>query len=162
MTYPSSMLQGKLPSEPPKSLTMSTQQITIELPEPVIRQLMRIAAATQQSIETLVTQSVLSNLPPSVENAPPELQVEFLAMQTLEMEDLLAIAHTQVSPSQRDRHIELLQKNEAAQISVDERQELASLRQAADHLMLRKAYAWSLLRWRGQRLPSLADLPIPV
>ena len=43
---------------------MSSQQITIELPEAVMRQLMRIAAATQQPIEALVTQSVLSNLPP--------------------------------------------------------------------------------------------------
>ncbi|WP_008316918.1 hypothetical protein [Leptolyngbya sp. PCC 6406] len=141
---------------------MLTQQITIELPEPVMRQLMRIAAATQQSIETLVAQSVLGNLPPSAENAPPELQkTELLAMQALSTDELLTIVQAQTHPAQSDRHTELLQKNETAQLSAEETQELTALRQAADHLMLRKAYAWSLLRWRGHKLPKLADLPTP-
>ncbi len=89
---------------------MLTQPITIELPEPVMRQLMRIAAATHQPIETLVAQSVLSNLPPSVDNAPPELQADLLAMQTLSTEDLLAIAQAQQEQAQCDRHTDLLQK----------------------------------------------------
>jgi hypothetical protein len=42
-------------------------------------------------------------------------------------------------------------------LSGEERQELTGFREAADQLMLRKAYAWSLLRWRGQRVPSLDD-----
>ncbi len=140
---------------------MSNRQITIELPEPVLRQLTRIAAATHQSIETLVAQSVLSNLPPSVDNAPPELQADLLAMQVLSTEDLYAIAQVQIEPAQHNRHTELLQKNESDQLTPEERQELSALRQAADHLMLRKAYAWSLLRWRGQKIPALSDLPIP-
>jgi hypothetical protein len=32
------------------------------------------------------------------------------------------------------------------------------LRQKADQLMLRKAYAYVLLKWRGHRLPTLAEL----
>ena len=140
---------------------MVTQQITIELPEPVMRQLTRIAAATHQSIETLVTQSVLSNLPPSTDNAPPELQADLLAMQELSTEELYAIAQAQAETAQHERHTELLQKNEADQLSPKERQELSALRQSTDHLMLRKAYAWSLLRWRGQKIPALADLPVP-
>ncbi|MBE9114023.1 hypothetical protein IQ273_32155 [Nodosilinea sp. LEGE 07298] len=141
---------------------MSTQQITIELPEPVMRQLMRIAAATHQSIEALVAQSVLSNLPPSVDNAPPELQTDLLSMQGLSVKELYTIAQTQTEPIQYNRHTELLQKNAANQLTPAERQELSALRQSADHLMLCKAYAWSLLRWRGQKIPALADLPVPV
>ncbi|MEQ8539288.1 MAG: hypothetical protein RIB93_17765 [Coleofasciculus sp. D1-CHI-01] len=71
---------------------MTTQRVTIELPEPVFRQLARIAQATQQSVEVLAAQSVVSNLPPSVENAPLELQPELLKMQTFSIEELLAIA----------------------------------------------------------------------
>lgn len=142
-------------------VAMSTQQITIEQPETVIRQLMRIAAATQQSIETLVAQSVLNNLPPSTENAPPELQGELLLMQTLGTEELLAIAQAQAEPAQSHRHAELLHRNEEGQLSSAEQQELTYLRQTADKLMLRKAYAWALLRWRGQKLPKLTDLPTP-
>ncbi|WOD41701.1 hypothetical protein [Nodosilinea sp. E11] len=138
-----------------------SMQVTIELPEPVIRQLRQIAAATQQSIEALVAQSVLSNLPPSAENAPLELQAELLAMQTLSTDELLAIAQAQAEPAQWHRHSEFLEQNQEGQLSLDERQELTDLRQIADQLMLRKAYAWALLRWRGQKLPKLEDLPTP-
>ena len=137
------------------------QPITIELPESVMRQLLRMAAATQQSIETLVAQSVLSNLPPSAENAPPEIQAELLAMQTLSTDELLAIAQAEAEAAQWYRHSELLEQNQEGQLSLDEGQELTDLRQTADQLMLRKAYAWALLRWRGQKLPKLKDLPTP-
>jgi hypothetical protein len=63
-----------------------------------------------------------------------------------------------VEPRQHDRHVELLRKNEDEHLIPEERQELTALREAADQLMLRKAYAWSLLRWRGQRIPSLEAL----
>lgn len=139
---------------------MTTQRVTIELPEPVFRQLVRIAQATCQPIEALVTQSVLSNLPPSVENAPSELQPELLNLQSLDDEQLLGVAQAQVDPTQHERHTELLEKNSEGELTQAEQQELVTLRQAADRLMLRKAYAWSLLKWRGRRVPSLKELPI--
>jgi predicted transcriptional regulator len=134
---------------------MHSQQITIELPEMILRQLTRLAEATHQSVESLVSQSVMSNLPPTTDTAPPELQQEFLMMQTLSIEGLKAIAQAQVEPGQHDRHVELLRKNEDDRLLLEERQELTALREAADQLMLRKAYAWSLLRWRGQRMPAI-------
>ena len=68
---------------------MTTQRVTIDLPEAVFQQLVRIAEATHQPVEVLVAQSVMSNLPPAVENASPELQPEFLRMQGLTNEELL-------------------------------------------------------------------------
>jgi hypothetical protein len=139
---------------------MTTQPVTIQLPEPIFRQLVRIAEATHQSLEALVAQSVISNLPPSTENAPAELQPELLRMQTLSIEELQAIAQAQAEPSQHERHLSLLKKNEEESLTSDERQELAALRLAADTLMLRKTYAWAMLRWRGHRIPSLQELPV--
>jgi hypothetical protein len=141
---------------------MTSAQITISLPEPVLRQLMRISAATNQSLESLITQSVLSNLPPSTDNAPAELQPELLEMQTLSISELRMIAQSQIDPVQQDRHTELLLQNTDNQIASAEQQELSNLRQAADHLMLRKAYAWSMLRWRGARIPALEELSVPL
>lgn len=83
-------------------------------------------------------------------------------MQNLTNEELLAIAQAQVEPIQHESHTELLAKNVESLLTPEERQELSSLRQASDHLMLRKAYAWSLLRWRGQRIPTLKELPLPL
>jgi hypothetical protein len=141
---------------------MTTLQVTLELPESVIRQLTRIAEATQQSLEALIAQSLVSNLPPSAENMPPAMQAELLTMQTLSIEELIAIAHAQVDPTSHNRHIELLEKNQEGLINSSEQQELADLRQTADRLMLRKAYAWSVLRWRGDRIPPLKELTAPL
>jgi len=141
---------------------MTTQQVTIELPEPIFRQLVRIAEATHQPLETIVAQSVINNLPPSADNAPVELQSELLRMQSFSTDELLGVAQSQVEPEQHHRHTELLARNEEGLLTLEERQELAALRQASDLLMLRKAYAWSLLRWRGQRIPALREIPVPL
>ena len=139
---------------------MTTQQITIDLPSPIFHQLARIAKATQQSVETLAAQSVVSNLPPSVDNAPLEIQAELLQLQTLDTEQLLTIAQTEIDPDQHHRCVELLEKYQDEKLTPEERRELAELRQTADRLMLRKAYAWSVLRWKGHRIPALKDLPV--
>jgi hypothetical protein len=49
---------------------MTTQRITIELPESIFYRFVQIAEATHQPLEDLIAQSVVSNLPPSAENAP--------------------------------------------------------------------------------------------
>jgi hypothetical protein len=107
---------------------MTTQRVTIDLPEAVFRQLVRIAEATHQSVEVLVAQSVMSNLPPSVDNASPELQPEFLRMQGLTNEELRTVAQSQAEPHQYERQAELLAKNEADLLTLEERQELIALR----------------------------------
>lgn len=140
---------------------MTTQSITIELPEPVFHQLARIAALLQQPIEAVIAQSVLSNLPPSIEAAPLELQPELLAMQGFGHEELRRIAQSQVAPDQVQRHTELLEGNAAGRLTLTEQKELVGLRRDIDRLMLRKAYAWKILRWRGERIPTLDELPVP-
>jgi hypothetical protein len=140
---------------------MTTQHITIELPEQVIRQLTQIAEATQQSVESLITQSIVGNLPPSANHAAPETQMALLRLQTLNIEELLAIAQAQVEPSQNQRHEQLLLQNQDDRLTPEEQQELTLLRQASDQMMLQKAYAWSVLRWRGYRVPTLKELVAP-
>ncbi|BAZ14702.1 hypothetical protein NIES4071_65460 [Calothrix sp. NIES-4071] len=132
---------------------MATQKVTVELPLAIFEQFTRIASATQQSIEVLVAQSIASNLPPTPDNAPVEMQVELLQMQTLSGAELLSIAQSQIPTEQQQRHLELLEKNQTdGELTLAERQELNDLRIAADRLMLQKAYAWSVLRWRGHRV----------
>ena len=41
---------------------------------------------------------------------------------------------------------------------VDSLLEIA-LRQAADALMIRKAYAWAVLKWHGVPIPAIDSLP---
>lgn len=139
---------------------MTTHQLTIELPEPVFRLLTQMAELTQQSPEILAAQSVVGNLPPSVDNTPAEMQTELLTMQQLAVDQLLEVADSQIPFQQQERHLALLEKNSNASITPVERGELADLRLSADRLMIRKAYAWTILRWRGHPVPTLNELPL--
>jgi predicted transcriptional regulator len=138
---------------------MATQKVTVELPQAIFQQLARIATATQQPLEVLAAQSIASNLPPTPDNAPVEIQAELLQMQSWNHQELMAIAQNHTTTEQQQRHLELLEKNKDSQLTPSERQELSSLRTGVDRLMLQKAYAWSILRWRGHRIPSLQELP---
>lgn len=60
----------------------------------------------------------------------------------------------------QQRHLVLLEKNRTGSMTPEERQELADLRVEADRLMVRKAYAWAILRWRGHRGPPVEELPL--
>ncbi len=70
---------------------MVMQRVEIELPESVYRQLARIAEETAQPIAMTAAQSVISNLPPSADDASPEMRGELLRMQTLATNDLLKV-----------------------------------------------------------------------
>ncbi|MEE3718315.1 hypothetical protein V2H45_16365 [Tumidithrix elongata RA019] len=135
------------------------QRLTLELPEPLYQQLTRIAELTSQSLEALALQSITGNLPPSVENAPLEMQAELSQMQALSIDRLLEIAQSQIAIAQVERHHLLLERNQLGEISVEEQQELRNLGLAADRMMLKKAFAWSVLRWRGYAMPTLDELP---
>jgi hypothetical protein len=125
-------------------------QITIDLPDSTFQRLAHLAELTQQPLTELILQSITGNLPPAVETAPPEIQPELLALQTLDTAALRQIAQGQIPPAQQERHQMLLEKNQAEALTPDEQQELESLLLQADQLMLKKAHACALLRWRGQ------------
>lgn len=141
---------------------MTTQRITIELSESIFHRFVQIAEATHQPLEDLIAQSVVSNLPPSAENAPLALRAELMEMQSLSVDELLAIAQTQANAIQYENHVQLLEKNQTEDLSAEDRKELTNLRQTADRLMLRKAYAWAILRWKGHRIPPLQELAAPL
>jgi hypothetical protein len=136
---------------------IDSQQVTVELPLPLYRFLARLAEQTHQPLEELVAQSVAGNLPPSVDNAPVEIQANLLALQGLAVDELKQVANEQIGEKQQKRHLQLLQKNN---LSDGEQRELSELRRQADVLMLRKAYAWAVLRWRGHPIPRLEEIPL--
>ena len=102
---------------------------------------------------------IQSNAPPSVDYAPLELQGELMAMQELTIEELLTITQSQIPESQQELHLQLLEKNQNNQLSESDKLLLKSLRVSADYLMLKKAYAYALLRWKGYTLPDFEQLP---
>ncbi|MDB9480373.1 hypothetical protein [Dolichospermum circinale] len=98
------------------------------------------------------------NVPPAVDYAPLELQGELIAMQELTIEELLNIAQSQIPEIQQELHLQLLEKNQNNQLSESDRLLLKSLRVSADYLMLKKAYAYALLKSKGFSLPDFEQL----
>jgi hypothetical protein len=145
-------------------MIMGTRRITIELPEAIFRRFNLVARAIHQPLEALVTQSVIGNLPPQVETPPPYLQSELLGLYSLSTEALIAITVAEMETAQRQRQIELTKKSESNEerLTSEEYQELANLRLNFNRLLLRKAYAWEILRWRGQRMPSVYEMLDPL
>lgn len=98
------------------------------------------------------------NAPPAVDYAPLELQGELMAMQELTIEELLNIAQSQIPETQQELHFQLLEKNQNNLLIESDKLLLKSLRVSADYLMLKKAYAYALLKWKGFSLPDFEQL----
>ena len=139
---------------------MAVQRLTIELSELVLQYFTDMANLTNRSPEQLAAQSITGNLPPSFENAPADMHEELSAMQICDADELRQIAGSQMSAQQQQRLSELLERNQDGSIQPNEQQELKALRLTEDRLMFRTAYAWLVLRWRGQPVAALDKLPV--
>ncbi len=132
---------------------MTVQTVTLDLPEDIYQRLQRVAEAIQQPVEKVVFQTIRGNLPPSIDDLPPELRDELAALQSLDDKALWAIAKEPLPAEQWRRHEHLLHKNQTGTLTAAEREELARLRAATDRFVFRRSYALALLKWRGYSLP---------
>jgi len=139
-------------------MNMTIHTIAIQMPQPLYRRLERLAELSRRPVESLVVQTLDASVPPLPDDLPEEMRGDLLALEELDNETLWQVARSVVSPEQQAKHSLLLEKNRRDAITEAERVTLTQLRREADQLMLRKAYAYVLLKWRGYRLPTLAEL----
>ncbi len=137
-----------------------TVTVTLQVPPSVYQLAQRTAKATARPVEEVLA-NVLAAAAPTSENLPPDIRVEIDALAELDNAALWEIAGDVFPAARRRRYDELLDKNGAGTITPDECEELKNLRLQSERLMLRKAHAYALLKWRGHILPRLADLPRP-
>lgn len=137
---------------------MPAETRPVQIPESLYHRLERLAEISHRSVETVVEQTLSAGVPPLPDDLSEEMRADLLALETADDDELWQVARSIVNPQQQDRHSFLLNKNRLGTITEAELEELADLRRQADQLMLRKAYAYVLLKWRGHRLPTLAQL----
>ena len=134
---------------------VANNQLTV--PDRVFLPIQRVAEATDQPIEALLLAALEASLPP-LEGLPPELMDDLTELERLDDQALWRVMAETV-PLQTQRQIEeLLRRNSAGSILETEREQLSLLQRQADLVMLRKARAANLLRFRGKRVPTLAEL----
>jgi hypothetical protein len=133
------------------------QTITLTLPDNVLQPVQRVAQATKQSVEELLVTALQAALP-TLEGLPSAVMQHLVALESLDDEALWRVMLETVSPDQQHRLHDLLIRNQAGVLTASEHEQLAVLQQQAALVMLRKARAAVLLRFRGKRVPTLAEL----
>ena len=133
------------------------QTITLALPDDVLKPAQRVAQATKQSVEELLVTALEAALP-TLEGLPPAVVQHLVALESLDDQTLWRVMLETVPLDQQDRLHDLLLRNQAGMLTAREHAQLSGLQQQADLVMLRKARAAVLLRFRGKRVPTLAEL----
>ncbi len=139
-------------------MTTATETLTIRLPVAAARRLRRVAEISRRPVDDVVAETLKANLPPLLEDVPHAFREELATLETLSTDDLWQQMRARLAPERLVRYDTLLAANAAGMLDDAGRQELAKLRAEADRLMFRKAYAALLLRWRGERVPTLTEL----
>jgi uncharacterized membrane protein len=134
---------------------MTTQNVTLDLPEVLAERVKRAANVLQRPWEEVIV-SVLAAALPDVEDAPADMRAELARMTWLSDQELWAIAHSAMTEEQQEqmRHLARLQAERP--LTQEEQDALDALRQEYGRVTLRKARAYALLSLRGGR-PLLAD-----
>ena len=92
---------------------------------------------------------------------PDRFRDDLKALNQLSDDLLLDVVNRDLAEEKAELYEQLLVKNQQGALAENERQTLDTLREEADLLMLRRAYAAALLKWRGHRVPTLADMQKP-
>jgi hypothetical protein len=135
---------------------MSQAVVTLQLPEEVFERVRRAAKGVKQPVETALV-NIVKAATPSLDKVPDGYRAELEALEDLGDDELWQMANSVLAPTQQRRLADLLEKNQRGAIEAREQRALSALRAAADRLMLRRSYAYLLLKYRGHRIPSLAD-----
>jgi hypothetical protein len=140
---------------------MTGQAITVHLPDRLYQRLAETADASQQSLDIVVLQSISSGLPPSLDQVPERFRADLRALNRLSDETLWQIARSDLDDDKAALYEALLEQNQHRELKEADQARLSTLREEADLLMLRRSFAYALLKWRGHRIPTLSELQNP-
>ncbi len=134
-----------------------SQTITLTVPDRLFQPLQRVAEATNQPVESLLLTAIQSSLP-SLDGLPDAMFHRLTELERLDDDALWRVMLEKVSLKDQEEISSLLAQNQSGALTAQEQERLASLQKDADVVMLRKARAAVLLRFRGKRIPTLAEL----
>lgn len=134
---------------------MSTQSVTLALPESLMRRAQQTAQTLQRPLEDVLTDTLAAALP-NVEDAPADMQADLARMAWFDERSLWTITRSQLSRSQQEQLHYLAELQSQRTLRKEEQALLEHLRREYGRVTLRKARAFALLSLRGGR-PLLAN-----
>ena len=138
-------------------MSQARSTLTLSLPDDIYQRVRRAAKGMKKPVEQALAR-IVAGATPSLEKVPAPYRAELEAMEDATDEVLWKETTRRAAPAQERRLKLLLQKNQHRELTDSEQEELDQLRSEADRLMLRRSYAYLLLKYRGHRIPGLADL----
>jgi len=134
---------------------MSTQNVTLQLPDGLLQRARQAAATLQRPLEDVLTATLAAGLP-DVQDAPADMRVELARMTWLNDTDLWIVARSVMLPKDQEQLRYLSELQSQRTLTEDEETRLQALRRVYGEVTLRKARAYALLSVRGGR-PLLAE-----
>lgn len=135
-----------------------TQTVILQLPDNVYYHAKRAAEASQKAVEEVLITNLSNAVPPLVDEMTSPFKEELREMVLMSDNKLIELTKKELSIAQQQKYARLLRQNSQGTITPKEEQELEALQIEADRLMLKRAYAYNLLKWRGHSIPSLKEL----
>jgi hypothetical protein len=136
---------------------MSQLVLTLDLPDEVYERVRRTAKGMKQPLHKALS-TIVQAATPSLAKVPLQYRAELEAMEDFSDEELWHASERRLAHNKQRRLNALLEKNKSRELSAREQKTLAELRTEADQLTLHRAYAFLLLKYRGNGIPNVTDL----
>ena len=133
---------------------MDTHPMTLPVPDDVYVRARQIADQTARPIEQVLVEHLKVALARPLPTLPADEEAELEALHRLSDDALWTIAREQMPDSVQDRLQVLMDRNTQGTIESDEHDELQTLVERGDRLMVRKAQAAAILKQRGYAIQS--------
>lgn len=128
------------------------QTVTLELSDSLYNLARCMADTTDQSLETLLQNSLTKVLPP-LDDVPPEQADDLAALALLDDGALWRAADEMMDEASQAELRALSEQQGSGSLSAVEQARLQELLDLYGRLMVQKAHAWLLLARRGYRVP---------
>lgn len=140
---------------------MIERTLTVKISEMLYLQLEAAVRSSDQSVDTVVAQTLERAIPPHLEVLLPDtLHIELEAMELLSDEALRTIAYSVAPPERSALMDDLILLKQDGTITAKHQEQLTTLRGESEALMVRKAHAFVLLKSRGYAPPTIDQLPV--
>lgn len=137
---------------------MSSQSVTLELPEPLYEQLQARAVRRQRTVADEVL-DVLTGALPATEVLPDDLEQAIAQLVFLDDAALWQVGRSKMASDEVERLSELNAKRQREGLTEAEQQESELLVRQYERSMLVRAQAAALLKQRGHDVSSLLAAP---
>ena len=137
---------------------MAVDSVAVPVAPSLYRRFERLAALTHRPVDSVIEQALTAAIPPLPEDLPTAMRYALAELEAFDDSRLWKVLRSVMAPEQLAELEELQDMGRRSAMDKANTERLAALRHVADELMVRKAYAAVLLKWRGHRLPTLAEL----